>query len=129
MSGPDILARFEGMEIDPTPYPLVYIAGVPGKPRHPVKIGKSNSNGIHNRLRALQTGCPYRLEYIFVSEAGSDMEARIHAAFSQARLEGEWFARTRAVNAFIRHLLELEPDWQKHLKIRLRRKDPPHDPS
>lgn len=68
-----------------------------------VKIGfTSGSPG--ERLRALQTGSPVRLQLAGWSEGSQDLERGIHAAFGEYREHGEWFRYQGAVVDFVERL-------------------------
>lgn len=56
----------------------------------PVKIGRAVD--VEQRIRALQTACPYPLHLRGIAiYGGSRMEARLHRTFASDRLMGEWF--------------------------------------
>lgn len=78
---------------------LVYfIGGLEG----PVKIGLTND--AWRRLSILQTGNAVRL-YILATVAGSRAEElEYHLRFARSRIRGEWFHRTDALMAEIRHI-------------------------
>ncbi|MEU2834963.1 GIY-YIG nuclease family protein [Streptomyces lavendulae] len=67
--------------------PYVYVIGSSGSTR--VKIGTSVSPD--KRLKELQTGNPDRLEVLWHTPGGRELEARLHQAFAAHRTEGEWF--------------------------------------
>ncbi|AJT62476.3 hypothetical protein T261_0787 [Streptomyces lydicus] len=54
-----------------------------------VKIGTSVSP--EKRLKELQTGNPDRLEVLWYTSGGRELEALLHQAFADHRVEGEWF--------------------------------------
>jgi T5orf172 domain len=65
----------------------------------PVKIGVStNPKG---RLSELQTGTPVKLKVLAKFRGDEEQEAFAHRLLGAHRINGEWFARTPAVNAFI----------------------------
>lgn len=97
------------------PLPLVYFIAAADKPRSPVKIGRSNSESIHNRISTLQCGHPHKLDFLFVMEGTHEQEANAHKAFADHRLSGEWFRRSKAMNDVIAHLQVQFPDWRKLL--------------
>ncbi len=66
---------------------VVYVIGQPG--RRVAKIGTTSNAGA--RLRAIQTGCPVRLQVLWTCPGGRRLESWLHEAFSSWRLEGEWF--------------------------------------
>lgn len=55
------------------------------------KIGKTKS--LVGRLKAMQTGSPYKLELVhsIATDNMSELEAELHFQFSAKRSEGEWF--------------------------------------
>ncbi|MET8746160.1 GIY-YIG nuclease family protein [Streptomyces sp. NPDC004728] len=65
----------------------VYVIGSAGSAR--VKIGTSFSP--EKRLQELQTGNPGRLEVLWYTAGGRELEALLHRAFADHRVEGEWF--------------------------------------
>ena len=66
-----------------------------------VKIGRSTEISVQSRLRSLQTGNPLPLEIVALIE-GAEVEARLHAEFSDTRMNGEWFALAHGQIARIR---------------------------
>lgn len=69
----------------------------------PIKIGYVDSfTGLRERLRGLQTACPYELT-LLATKAGSKADERdLHIRFAKKRLRGEWFKRHRELMAHIR---------------------------
>ncbi|MER6522564.1 GIY-YIG nuclease family protein [Streptomyces sp. NPDC001553] len=65
----------------------VYVIGSAGSTR--VKIGTSVSP--EKRLKELQTGNPNRLEVLWHTPGGRELEAQLHQVFAEYRGEGEWF--------------------------------------
>ncbi len=65
----------------------VYVIGSAGSTR--VKIGTSVSP--EKRLKELQTGNPDRLEVLWSTFGGRELEGLLHRAFADHRIEGEWF--------------------------------------
>ncbi|MFE7116605.1 GIY-YIG nuclease family protein [Streptomyces sp. NPDC057654] len=65
----------------------VYVIGAAGSTR--VKIGTSTSP--EKRLKELQTGNPDRLEVLWHTPGGRELENLLHQAFAGHRAEGEWF--------------------------------------
>ncbi|MFI5867712.1 GIY-YIG nuclease family protein [Streptomyces sp. NPDC051546] len=65
----------------------VYVIGSAGSTR--VKIGTSVNP--EKRLKELQTGNPDRLEVLWCTPGGRELEALLHRAFADRRVEGEWF--------------------------------------
>ena len=67
---------------------MIY-AATTSKAKFPVKIGQT-SGDVHERLRNLQTGCPYPLDSVSAVEAEiSDTD--VHFLLSPFRTAGEWF--------------------------------------
>lgn len=58
-----------------------------GSDEHIYKFGKSRD--VLSRIRTLQTGCPYRLELIFLTNFFE--EKYFHEWLSTYRRDGEWF--------------------------------------
>lgn len=54
------------------------------------KIGYTKKE-IKNRIRALQTGCPYDLELVKTMRGSPDAEKILHAQLSKSRVNREWF--------------------------------------
>lgn len=98
------------------PIPLVYFVGS-SKPGAPVKIGRSNSDAIHRRLKTLQTGHPYKLDFLFVMEGGHEQESNAHKTFADLRLNGEWFKRNKALDAVLAELQGQFPNWRDLLGL------------
>lgn len=68
-----------------------------------IKFGKAIN--VQQRLKELQTGCPWKLEILGFCEAGATLEGIIHSHLRQDREQGEWFRRTASVDAVV-HLLK-----------------------
>jgi Meiotically up-regulated gene 113 len=54
-----------------------------------VKIGRGNDP--ESRMRTLQIGSPYELEFMGAFEATPAEEGRLHTILEQYRYRGEWF--------------------------------------
>lgn len=56
-----------------------------------LKIGKTKK--IEQRLKAIQTGCPFNLKCIFTydSDRDSQLEDYLHQYFREFNTQGEWF--------------------------------------
>ena len=70
----------------------------------PVKIGRVNQvRKLLRRLNQLQTGSaePLYLRRVIATWPGGGEEQRLHARFGEDRLEGEWFAPSPHVLAFL----------------------------
>ena len=72
-----------------------------GPEKGPVKIGFSTCS--HARIRALQTGHPYKISVLAQMPGGQNEETAVHEFFrdERIRLDGEWFVRTKRVCRFI----------------------------
>lgn len=66
---------------------FVYVMWAKGANR--IKIGHSFSP--KDRLRAIQTGCPFPVEILATWPGSQELERRIHRYLSQFRQVGEWF--------------------------------------
>lgn len=121
----EVLNKHEGFEIDPTGHPVVYFISAVGKPRHPVKIGRSTRHAVYGRLDSLRTGSPVPLEFLAIWYPPRDMEKEVHEAFAELRLHGEWFRRGKALIEFMETVRNERPDWREFPhKILLRKKEP-----
>lgn len=68
---------------------FVYIMG--NRRRHCYKVGRTKQ--IHNRMKSLQTGCPFKLQLILAIEcedAGKG-ESLLHTLLKGFHSHGEWF--------------------------------------
>lgn len=68
----------------------------------PIKIGFAKNAGV--RLRGLQTGSHEKLRLLCAIPGGRALEAALHKAFKDARLDGEWFKPTPALVALTREI-------------------------
>jgi hypothetical protein len=84
------------------PEGVVYVLGEESMER--VKIGRTIGN-VHNRIAALQTGCPSKLRLVFVLRADATLERELHARFAAQRVRGEWFRLEGDLGAFIAYCL------------------------
>lgn len=57
---------------------------------HAIKIGFT-AGQVEDRLRALQTAHPYKLQVLATFCGSREYEKALHAQFANHRLEGEWF--------------------------------------
>lgn len=71
----------------PKPNEVVYVIGSPGSSL--VKIGKSQN--IRARLRSIQNMSPAPLSVLWTTPGGRALETRLHDAFDEYRVHGEWF--------------------------------------
>lgn len=67
---------------------------------HAIKIGFT-AGKIEDRLSALQTAHPYKLQVLATSRGNREYEKALHARFARLRLEGEWFEPHPDLLAFI----------------------------
>jgi uncharacterized protein YozE (UPF0346 family) len=67
---------------------------------HAIKIGFT-AGKIEDRLSALQTAHPYKLQVLATSTGNREYEKALHARFARLRLEGEWFEPHPDLLAFI----------------------------
>jgi hypothetical protein len=66
---------------------VVYVIGQPG---HQIaKVGTTSN--LRARLRAIQTGHPFRLQVLWACPGGRRLEAWLHEGLAPRRLQGEWF--------------------------------------
>lgn len=76
-----------------------------------IKIGYTESFETFNvRLVDLQCGNPHELTVVAIVPGGFAEEARLHAKYAEARLQGEWFRSTRQLRREIDKLFR-EADW------------------
>lgn len=68
-------------------------------PLFPIKIGFAVD--VRVRMRALQGAMPWPLQLLLAHEGDMDKERELHQRFAEARMEGEWFARTDDVLDYI----------------------------
>lgn len=54
------------------------------------KIGHS-TNPL-KRVKEVQTGCPYKLDLIFMIKGSPALEKKLHIKYSKLRMNGEWFS-------------------------------------
>lgn len=80
---------------------MIYVAeiGTDG----PVKIGRGKN--AMERVRAIQTACPYRLEYRTHADWPDAIEGQIHEYLKDERIKGEWFHNTKKVER-IAHIID-----------------------
>lgn len=78
-----------------------YVYFVEG-PGGAIKIGCTRN--VKVRIESLQTSSPQKLKLLAVIPGGRQLESAMHAAFDDARVEGEWFRSTTALRALIAEL-------------------------
>lgn len=66
---------------------LVYVFRAVGTSRY--KLGVTTN--LRERLRAVQTGCPYRVVVVGTCPGERSLEAALHSRFAAHRRQGEWF--------------------------------------
>jgi len=69
-------------------------------PRY-AKIGCCKSEDVEQRLRKLQTGCPYPLRVIFTIEGDHEVEKAVHRELRLWHRRGEWYEMTEQVLAWV----------------------------
>lgn len=62
---------------------------IQGEDGGPIKIGRSNRNGVEQRLAHLQIGSAVKLRITCVLDG--DQEAKLHYRFRDLHIAGEWF--------------------------------------
>lgn len=66
---------------------VIYVIGHPG--HRIAKVGTTSN--LPARLRAIQTGHPFRLEVLWSCPGGRRLESWLHEGLAPRRLTGEWF--------------------------------------
>tara|TARA_Y100001938_G_C7914686_1_gene341359 strand:- start:92 stop:673 length:582 start_codon:yes stop_codon:yes gene_type:complete len=64
---------------------------------------------VENRMKALQTGCPYKLKLAKKIKGGIGLEKMLHEKYKLTRKEGEWF-EFRNINPVIEYMDNVEND-------------------
>ncbi|MBI1920183.1 MAG: GIY-YIG nuclease family protein [Geobacter sp.] len=77
-----------------------YVYFIRSEKTHAIKIGYT-AGKIEDRLSALQTAHPYKLEVLVTARGNRAYEKALHARFAKLRLEGEWFEPHPDLVAFI----------------------------
>ncbi len=77
-----------------------YVYFMRSEKTHAIKIGFT-AGKIQDRLSALQTAHPYKLQVLTVCRGNRNYEKILHERFVQFRLEGEWFEPHPDLMAFI----------------------------
>jgi len=77
-----------------------YVYFVRSEKTHAIKIGFT-AGKIEDRLSALQTAHPYKLQVLAASCGSREYEKALHGRFGHLRLEGEWFEPHPDLMAFI----------------------------
>lgn len=75
------------------------------------KIGVSQN--VEQRLREIQTGCPYRVEIVkfWKSENATKVEKALHHRFAEHRMEGEWFKLPDSALAYLKGADDLDREF------------------
>jgi len=84
----------------------VYVVQCAANDLGPVKIGYSMYQ-MGERLRSMQTGCPYPLVAIRELPADRETEADLHERFAEYRMHGEWFRCEEDVAWFVSILRDM----------------------
>lgn len=102
----------------------VYVIG--SRDHDCVKIGitRRGHDGVYARLEELQCASPFPLEVVakFAVVDPKKLEAQLHARFGADRLQGEWFLRSPAIEAWLQEddlakiASDKEPDTEKTYK-------------
>ena len=66
----------------------------------PIKIGQTDNN-VQDRVKQLQTGCPYELNVLWIYHGDEYTESSIHEIFQHERMNGEWFHPSEKLFKFI----------------------------
>ena len=72
-----------------------------------VKIGTTKN--LIRRMKELRRKYG-QMEFLGVIEGGYECEQHVHKLFKEARVEGEWFKRTRTLHTYIREVRQLPED-------------------
>ena len=88
------------------------------------KIGYTEKS-ITNRMKTLQTGCPYKLKLIKGIEGGFGIEKMLHEKYEASRKQGEWF-EFKNINPVVEYMDDVSNDkvvnshsclldWKQHI--------------
>lgn len=86
-----------GRQPAPAPEGAVYF--IQGESGGPIKIGMARN--VRARMASLQTAHHSRLHLLGQMPGGSALESQLHRQFAAHRLQGEWFAPTAELLAYI----------------------------
>jgi hypothetical protein len=75
----------------------IYFVEAVGQDR--IKIGKADDP--ETRVRQLQTGSAVELRLLAVTLGQPSLEAELHAAFANDRIQGEWFRASNELRDYI----------------------------
>lgn len=89
---------------------VIYLIGNKDDLSLPVKVGRTTTRNLKQRLAALQTGCAFELSVLGTFPGDSVTEKQIHILCSswRAHLHGEWFKFT---SDQINYLLDPDRRW------------------
>ena len=71
---------------------FIYLLKIDTPDKRLYKIG-STKGSVHNRIKSLQTGCPYEIQLIEKYETifGQVVERTLHNRYVSDKTHGEWF--------------------------------------
>lgn len=81
----DLVIKKKLSEVDQSEY--VYVIG--SLIKNVCKIGYSK-NPV-SRLKSLQTGCPYKLQFLLIINGNRTTEKQLHRKYRRYKSNGEWF--------------------------------------
>lgn len=101
---------------------MIYL--INGKCSAMYKIGYTE-NSIESRMKALQTGCPYKLKLIKNIQGGFAIEKMLHEKYKTNRKQGEWF-EFKNINPVVKYMDDISNnkvinnnsyllDWKEHI--------------
>jgi hypothetical protein len=76
---------------------IIYIVSA----KRMVKIGFTEERSFDNRMRALQTGCPLKLDILMYEDGSLQAEKAIHKAFKSLSISGEWYNNKNEIRELI----------------------------
>jgi hypothetical protein len=68
---------------------MIYVIRTKSEPSY-LKIGYSET-ATRERMRKMQTGCPFELEMIMAREGSKEEEKELHVLLKKFHFRGEWF--------------------------------------
>jgi len=74
-----------------------------------IKIGRTSGHP-KSRISQIQTGCPFKVDFIGWIFGNSRREARLHSQFAHLRTYGEWFHADQYLLTCINTLLDSHGD-------------------
>lgn len=75
---------------------MIYVVRTKNSSPTFIKVGYAKKS-LANRIKALQTSCPYNLELVFAKNGEKEEERRMHKALESFRVSREWFQWNEAV--------------------------------